>query len=87
MARVRWRGIIFEEFPGRQFIDGIAIDGPYKTVWCRDSEGNVLNVRSKSLCEVRALRDICKFALLSPNKSGTPTSAGLLARIGAHNWR
>ena len=47
VAGLRSRGIVFEEFPGRRFVDGIAVDGPFKAAWFRDSEGNLLNVRSK----------------------------------------
>jgi catechol 2,3-dioxygenase-like lactoylglutathione lyase family enzyme len=44
---LRSRGVAFEEFPGRLFVDNIAVDGPFKVAWFRDSEGNLLNVVSK----------------------------------------
>jgi catechol 2,3-dioxygenase-like lactoylglutathione lyase family enzyme len=47
VASLRSRGIVFEEFPGRRFVGGIAVDGPFKAAWFRDSEGNLLNVRGK----------------------------------------
>jgi catechol 2,3-dioxygenase-like lactoylglutathione lyase family enzyme len=48
VADLRSRGVVFEEFPGRRFVDGIAVDGPFKAAWFRDSEGNLLNVRSRA---------------------------------------
>lgn len=47
VADLRSRGIVFEEFPGRRFVGGIAVDGPFQAAWFRDSEGNLLNVRSR----------------------------------------
>lgn len=43
VADLRSRGVVFEEFPGRRFVDG-----PFMAAWFRDSEGNLLNVRSKA---------------------------------------
>lgn len=48
VAELRSRGVVFEEFPGRQFVNGIAVDGYFQAAWFRDTEGNLLNVRSKS---------------------------------------
>jgi catechol 2,3-dioxygenase-like lactoylglutathione lyase family enzyme len=48
VADLRGRGITFEEFPGNTYIDGITADGYWRTAWFRDSEGNLLNVRSKT---------------------------------------
>ena len=47
VADLQSRGAMFEEFPGRQFVNGIAVDGYFRAAWFRDSEGNLLNVRSK----------------------------------------
>lgn len=54
VADLRARGIVFEEFPGRRFVDGIAVDGPFMAAWFRDSEGNLLNVRSKASRQAEA---------------------------------
>jgi len=48
VADLRSRGIVFEEFPGAQYVDGIRVDGYFKGASFRDSEGNLLNVRSKA---------------------------------------
>jgi catechol 2,3-dioxygenase-like lactoylglutathione lyase family enzyme len=45
---LRRRGITFEEFPGNSYVDGITDDGHWRAAWFRDSEGNLLNVRSKA---------------------------------------
>lgn len=47
VADLQAKGVTFEEFPGRQFVNGIAVDGYFRAAWFRDSEGNLLNVRSK----------------------------------------
>jgi catechol 2,3-dioxygenase-like lactoylglutathione lyase family enzyme len=54
VSDLRSRGVVFEEFPGRRFVDGIAVDGPFMAAWFRDSEGNLLNVRSKASREAEA---------------------------------
>jgi catechol 2,3-dioxygenase-like lactoylglutathione lyase family enzyme len=54
VADLRSRGVVFEEFAGRRFVDGIAVDGPFMAAWFRDSEGNLLNVRSKASREAEA---------------------------------
>jgi len=54
VADLRSRGVVFEEFSGRQFVNGIAVDGPFLAAWFRDSEGNLLNVRSKASREAEA---------------------------------
>jgi catechol 2,3-dioxygenase-like lactoylglutathione lyase family enzyme len=46
VAELRRRGIVFEEFPGYEFADGIRTDPAGRSAWFRDSEGNLLNVRS-----------------------------------------
>jgi extradiol dioxygenase family protein len=46
VAELRRRGIVFQEFPGYTFVGGIAVEGAWRAVWFRDSEGNLLNVRS-----------------------------------------
>ncbi len=46
----RSRGVVFEEFPVRRFVNGNAVDGPFMAAWFRDSKGNLLNVRSKASC-------------------------------------
>jgi catechol 2,3-dioxygenase-like lactoylglutathione lyase family enzyme len=45
-AGLRRRGVVFEEFPGYEFEDGIAIAPRGRTAWFRDSEGDLLNLRS-----------------------------------------
>ena len=47
VADLRSRGVVFEEFPDRRFVNGISVDGPFRAAWFKDSEGNLLNVRSK----------------------------------------
>jgi catechol 2,3-dioxygenase-like lactoylglutathione lyase family enzyme len=54
VSDLRSRGVVFEEFPGRRFVDGIAVDGPFMAAWFRDSEGNLLNVRSKASRQAEA---------------------------------
>jgi hypothetical protein len=46
IADLRCRGIVLEEFPGYSFVDGIAVEGAWRAVWFKDSEGNLLNVRT-----------------------------------------
>lgn len=46
VAELRGRGITFEEFAGATFVDGIRDDPAGRSAWFRDSEGNLLNVRS-----------------------------------------
>ena len=46
VAELRRRGIAFEEFPGYRFEDGIRVDPAGRSAWFRDTEGNLLNVRS-----------------------------------------
>ena len=46
VADLRRRGITFEEFPGDTYVDGIRADANGWAAWFRDSEGNLLNVRS-----------------------------------------
>lgn len=48
VAELRRRGIAFEEFPGYEFVDGIRTDPAGRSAWFRDSEGNLLNVRSNA---------------------------------------
>ncbi len=40
------RGVVFEEydFPELKTIDSIAIRGPVRSAWFRDSEGNILGI-------------------------------------------
>jgi catechol 2,3-dioxygenase-like lactoylglutathione lyase family enzyme len=45
-AELRRRGVVFEEFPGYEFRDGIARAPHGHVAWFRDSEGNLLNLRS-----------------------------------------
>jgi len=47
VADLRSRGVVFEEFPDRRFVNGVSVDGPFRAAWFKDSEGNLLNVRSK----------------------------------------
>ncbi len=46
VADLRRRGITFEEFPDGTYVDGIKADANGWAAWFRDSEGNLLNVRS-----------------------------------------
>jgi predicted enzyme related to lactoylglutathione lyase len=46
VADLRGRGITFEEFAGATLVGGIREDPAGRTAWFRDSEGNLLNVRS-----------------------------------------
>lgn len=46
IGELRRRGIMFEEFPGYEFADGVRIGPNVRSVWFRDTEGNLLNVRS-----------------------------------------
>ena len=48
VVELQAKGIVFEEFPERQFVDGITVDGYFQAAWFRDSEGNLLNLRSKA---------------------------------------
>lgn len=47
-ADLKSRGVVFEEFPGYQFADGIRVNTLFRGAWFRDSEGNLLNIRSKT---------------------------------------
>ncbi len=46
VAELRGRGVVFEEFPGATFRGGIRDDPAGRSAWFRDSEGNLLNLRS-----------------------------------------
>jgi catechol 2,3-dioxygenase-like lactoylglutathione lyase family enzyme len=46
VAELRRRGVVFEEFPGYTFHDGIGIAPHGRVAWFRDPEGNLLNLRS-----------------------------------------
>ena len=48
VADLRRRGIAFEEFAGATFVGGIRDDPAGRSAWFRDSEGNLLNVRSNA---------------------------------------
>ena len=48
VADLRRRGIGFEEFPGYRFEEGIRVDPAGRSAWFRDTEGNLLNVRSNT---------------------------------------
>jgi catechol 2,3-dioxygenase-like lactoylglutathione lyase family enzyme len=48
VADLRSRGVTFEEFPGLRFLDGVTVDGVFKAAWFRDSEGNLLSLRSRA---------------------------------------
>ena len=48
VAELRRRGIAFEEFAGATFVDGIRDDPAGRSAWFRDSEGNLLNLRSNA---------------------------------------
>ena len=46
VVELRRRGVTFEEFGSATFVDGIRDDPAGRAAWFRDSEGNLLNVRS-----------------------------------------
>lgn len=48
VAELRRRGVVFEEFPGGTYEDGVLVSGYYKGAWFHDTEGNLLNVRSRA---------------------------------------
>ena len=48
VADLKARGIVFLEFPGETFVNGIREGGAVRSAWFRDSEGNLLNVRSNA---------------------------------------
>ncbi len=47
VAELCRRGVAFEEFPGGRFESGILESGYYRSACFRDTEGNLLNVRSR----------------------------------------
>lgn len=53
VADLRRRGVTVEEFPGYAFEDGIATLPNGHVAWFRDSEGNLLNLRSFDLGDAR----------------------------------
>ena len=48
VAELRRRGITFEEFEGYTFAGGIRQDPTGRSVWFRDSEDNLLNIRENA---------------------------------------
>lgn len=46
MAELRGRGVVFEEydFPGLKTENGIAVTGPSRAAWFKDSEGNTIGL-------------------------------------------
>jgi catechol 2,3-dioxygenase-like lactoylglutathione lyase family enzyme len=48
VAELRRRGITFEEFGGAAFVEGIRTDPAGRSAWFRDSEGNLLNIRTNA---------------------------------------
>lgn len=44
MRELRAKGVVFLDYdlPGLKTVDGMAVFGPVKNAWCRDSEGNIL---------------------------------------------
>jgi catechol 2,3-dioxygenase-like lactoylglutathione lyase family enzyme len=46
VAALKARGVTFEEydFPSLKTINGVAVMGPVKIAWMKDSEGNLLSV-------------------------------------------
>ena len=46
VAALKARGVIFEEYdmPSLKTINGVALMGPVKIAWMKDSEGNLLSV-------------------------------------------
>jgi catechol 2,3-dioxygenase-like lactoylglutathione lyase family enzyme len=47
VAELKSRGVMFEEFPGNAYVDSITADGFWRAAWFKDTEGNLLNVRSR----------------------------------------
>lgn len=43
---LRERGVVFEEYdmPGLKTVDGIAMQGPSKSAWFKDTEGNIIAI-------------------------------------------
>lgn len=46
VIELRERGVVFEEFdmPGLKTVDGVAMQGPSKSAWFKDSEGNIIAI-------------------------------------------
>jgi catechol 2,3-dioxygenase-like lactoylglutathione lyase family enzyme len=42
---LRGKGVVFEEYPdlGMEVANGIHVQGPFKAVWFRDPDGNILH--------------------------------------------
>ena len=50
VSELKRRGVSFEEynFPGLKTVNGIAVTGPNRSAWFKDSEGNLLGVVQRS---------------------------------------
>lgn len=46
VSELKERGVVFEEydFPTLKTVDSIATNGPVRSAWFRDSEGNILGI-------------------------------------------
>ena len=44
VAELKARGVRFEEYPGFEMKNGIAVGGGAKTAWFKDTEGNILAI-------------------------------------------
>jgi catechol 2,3-dioxygenase-like lactoylglutathione lyase family enzyme len=50
VAALRSRGVVFQDYdlPGLKTIDGVALAGPHKSAWFKDSEGNLFEVMGRT---------------------------------------
>jgi catechol 2,3-dioxygenase-like lactoylglutathione lyase family enzyme len=46
VAGLKSKGVLFEEYdwPGLKTVDGIATNGPHRSAWFKDSEGNLIGL-------------------------------------------
>jgi len=46
VADLKSKGVVFEEYdwPGLKTIEGIATNGPHRSAWFKDSEGNLIGL-------------------------------------------
>lgn len=50
VADLRSRGVVFEDYdlPGLKTTDGVAVAGPHRSAWFKDSEGNLFEVMGET---------------------------------------
>jgi len=46
VARLREKGVRFEQYEGMDFADGIHRDGAFRMVWFKDPDGNLLHLNN-----------------------------------------